>query len=574
VKRLIGAALVGALLAACSGHSGGVIPSTPHGSKAATPLNFKIKIPVAPVAPSASGKRAQHVSSATLGVGVTTYAQSDTGHTTSIGYFGNDVSPSSPACTPDGAFRVCSILAAAPAGNDTLVVTTYDQTPNGSGFFDVSANALDTGDVDFDVIEGQTNSVSVTLGGIPAQLDVSIDNPEAVFNTTLYAGMPYNIEYSALDASGAIIIGDDAYAAPLAISTTTGNAVFTIDGTPGTVLTKPDSVVTMVDSSPSHGLPTLTVSGNSLVATANYAVDPLGKTYTYGSSSNPTAIAVGTGSDEVGQPGDLFYADSNEEIVKFDAIMLTNASPLSYTGQSPEAFATTSIVQNRFAGIDVSFVTASDGSNVWIGNSDGTSALMDNTVPATANCTITNASAGDRILACGDTIADADTLAASAFPGRTFGGIVTASDGLLYYGFNDSGGTGGIGWMSPGDIGGSSDSTYATPAGDYATSIVACPNQTPNFIDVRGATTLLGQLASGGVALYSEPGPMTALTCGPNDDLYFGTDSGDIYRFSFATNTATLISSTGGSIGGMALGPDGAIWATNTPQSELLRIIP
>ena len=500
VKRLVCVAAIAAL-AACSGHAGSVIPSTTHGSNGTTPLKFSIKIPVAT---AATGARAQHVSSSTLGV------------------------------------------AAAPAGADEMVVTTYDQTPNGSGAFAGTANKLDTGVVDFTVLAGQANTISVTLGGIPAQITVAIDNPNAQFDTSLYADIPYNVEVTALDASGAMIIGSDPYARSILLSTSTGNASFTVDGSSSAVVAKPDSVVTMIDSSPSRAVPTLTANaGGGVLGTQGYAVNPLGKTVAFSAQTGPTAIVSGTGSDEIGQPGDLFYADANQEIVKFDALTLSGASPLTYAGQTPPALATTALVQNRFAGIDVSFVTASDGTQVWIGNSDGTSAGMGNTVPATANCTITNASTGSRILACGDTIVDADTLVASTFAGRTFGGIATGTAGLLYYAYN-AGGTGGIGSMAPADVGGSTDATVALPSGQYGTRIVACPNGTLYFIDVRSS----------------------------DGDLFYGTDNGSIYRVPFATNTAALVSSQAGSIGGIALGPDGAIWATNTPQNQLLRIIP
>lgn len=570
MNRCVGLALIVAL-AACSGRSGGGIVPTASGSKPAAPVAFSIRIPV-----GGSGVRAQHVSSATLGVGVTTYAQGDTGHVTSIGYFGNDVSPSSPACSTGPIYRVCSIQAAAPAGADEMVVKTYDQAPNGSGVFSGTANVLDSGKVDFTIVEGQTNAISVSLGGVPAQIEVAVDNPNALFDTTLYAGIPYNVEVSALDASGATIIGSDPYATPISLSTSTGHATFTIDGVASSALVaKPDSVVTMVDDSTSHGLPTLTATSGAILGTDNYEVDPIGTTTSFATQNGPTALASGTASSEVGQPGDLFYADANEELVKFDAITKADGI-LGYSGATPEALATTAIVQNRFAGVDVSFVTASDGTDVWIGNSDGSSASLGTTVPATANCAIANAATGSRILACGDTIDDADLSTSSAVAGRTYHGIVTGSDGDLHYTF-DAPVHGGIGSMAPGDIGGSGpDAVIDLAAGHYGTAIVDCPGGDLYFIDVDGSdgSTALGRVSGGSLSTHAITGKMTALACGPNADLYYGTDDGKIYRVPFATGVAAPVSTNGGAIAGIALGPDGAIWATDEPLNELLRVIP
>ncbi len=574
MKRYLGPALIAALTA-CSGHSGGgIVPSANGPGPGATPqapVAFSIRIPLA-----GTGVRAQHVSSATLGVGITTYAQSDGGHTTAIGYFGNDVSPTSPACTTGPVFRVCTIQAAAPAGADEMVVATYDQAPNGSGVFANTAKLLDTGKVDFTVLAGRANSISVTLGGVPAQIAVAIDNPNAIFDATLYAGMPYNVEVSAQDASGATIIGSDPYAAPIALSTSTGNATFTIDGAASTLVTKPDSVVTMVDASTSPGLPTLVATGNGgIIGTANYSVDPIGATTAFASRTGPTAIASGTASSEVGQPGDLFYADANEELVKFDT--LTKAeSILGYSGATPAALATTAIVQNRFAGVDVSFVTASDGTDVRIGTSDGGPALLGTTVPAASNCAIANAATGSRILACGDTIDDVDLATSSTTAGRTYSGITTGADGRLHYAFRAPAG-GGIGSMAPGDIGGPGpDAVIDLAGGHHGTAIVSCPDAALYFIDVDDGdgSTALGEIAAGSLATHAVSGTMTALTCGPNDDLYYGTDDGKIYRVALATDVASLVSSNGGAIAGITLGPDGAIWATDSPFDRILRVIP
>ncbi len=575
MKRFVSIALI-ASLAACSGHSGGgMLPATNGGgSHASTPLRFSIKIPNAP-----QGIRPQHVSSSTLGVGVTTYAQSDTGHSTSIGYFGNDVSPSSPTCSSGPVFRVCTIQAAAPAGADEMVVTTYDQAPNGSGFFDVSADALDTGNVDFTVLEGQSNSIAVSLGGIPAQVNVAIDNPNAIFDTALYATIPYNVEVSVLDASGATIIGADLFSSPIVLSSSDGNAVFTIDGSPGTVVPKPNSVVTMVDASTAHHVPTLVATGpGGVIGTVGYEVNPSGTTTRYASSASPTAIVSGTQSNEVGQPGVLFYADATEEINKFDAITYGNAV-LSYSGATPEALHTTAMVQNRFAGLDVSFATAFDGTQVYIGNSDGSSALLDNTIVTTGDCNgITNGANGSRILACGDQIIDSDYGVDTEFAGRTFGGIVSGANGALFYAF-DASPAGGIGTMLVGDIGGTTDTSFPLASGHYATAIVACPDSKMYFLDGDHADSTSWSLDSittdGTSVVYPVTGTPTALTCGPDNAVWFGTADGTIERFDIGTaGTTTESTSPGGSIGGIALGPDGAIWATDTPNSQLLRIIP
>jgi sugar lactone lactonase YvrE len=163
------------------------------------------------------------------------------------------------------------------------------------------------------------------------------------------------------------------------------------------------------------------------------------------------------------------------------------------------------------------------------------------------------------------------------FPGRTFYGITTSgSDGKLYYTF-DAPTQGGIGSMGPDTIGTPpSDTVVDLAPGHYGTAIVTCPDNNQYFIDVDSSdsSTMIGSLVAGSVSTFPAPGAMTVLTCGPNDDLYYGTTDGKVYHVPLATFTAALAIDLGGAIGGITLGPDGAIWATDTPQNRLYRIIP
>lgn len=561
MKRTIAVACIAAL-AACSGHSGGS-SVVPRAAGTQAPLTFSISVPVA------SGVRPQRVSSSALGVGVTTYAHSDTAHATPIGYFGNDISASSPQCAISGAFRVCTIHAAAPAGVDDLVVTTYDAVPNGGGTFP-TAHALDTGTVTMSVVAGTANSAGVTLGGIPAAITVSIDNPYALYDTHLYGAMPYTVEVSAQDASGATIIGSDPYAAPIALSSTSGSASFAVNGTAATAVAAPTDRVTLSDANAAAGTYTLTASSTGATSgTSDYALLPQGSTTALAANTSPGAIAAGS-------DGNMYYADASAEIVSIDPATGAQQAD-SLGGQVPAALAVTSLATFPVVGIDVAFVTASDGTGVWPGSLSGGTPTFGMFSASAANCNTTVSSALVQYLACADQLIDANGGSASTFPGRAFGEIAIGPDGNLWYAYDVSG-QGWLGTMAPSALGGSTDATYELAAGYYANQIAVCPNGKVYVLEeytLSPAGSALGEFdTSGASTLYAFPATVASIACGPDNSVWAGGFLGALYRYDATTHAVTTVSLPGGVIAALALGPDGKMWATDQSGSRILTIVP
>lgn len=563
MKRIL-AAFALAAIAGCSARAGGTA-IVPQGDGAgAAPLKFSIRIPLA------SGARTARVSSNTQGVGVQTYLQSDTGHTNAIGYFGNDVSASSPNCTAAAFSRVCTIQAAAPAGADTFVVTTYDAVPDGSGNFPTAA-ALDTGTVDATIVQGASNTVAVTLGGIPSVLQLSIDNPHAGYDAHLYGGDAYTVEVSALDADGEQIIGSDPYATPIALGAN-ATATTTVNGASSTLVHAPSDRVTLTESATHFATLGATAQGAS-AATASYNSLARGATTSYATEASPGAIASGTDAD-------LYYGDAAQEIVRVD-LPSAGGTALTYAGAlSPEGGPIHAIVRFLFAGIDVSYVTAYDGAGVWVGNSDGSGAEFNTAqTPTAGDCGIANGYGGDRWLACsGGSIIDADSTAVgtatgpSYSPARGLDGhlwwlTVDPTEGLVVEGEDEA----SIGVDPPAVV----TPVEASPDTGQAMLLVSCPDG--NAYAAYTGTSSGPSAVRVGIGSLGSVAPLTAsptaLACGPSGGAYIGEADGSVQWYRDGDG-AVAIASLGNAVGGVTLGPDGAMWATVTADDKLWRIIP
>jgi hypothetical protein len=268
-------AVSGLLVAAGCGGPGSSsqnMPSTAQGRLATT---IKVRIPGSSA--SAARRQIKFVSGATNGVLVQVYAHSDTSHGTLLGSSATDVSSGSVACGGvTGTPRTCSILIPAPAGNDDFVFTTYDGAPVSGSF--VSANLLGTGTVNQTIVANQSNTISVTLGGVITALTVA-----STF--VVAAGSTVTIPVSASDASGETIIGADPYASPITATLTetggTGHASLHIGGITTTglsgTLTSPDDILAVAyDGLGGTGYSasvTLTVVG-STVTPKTITIDP------------------------------------------------------------------------------------------------------------------------------------------------------------------------------------------------------------------------------------------------------------------------------------------------------------
>ena len=164
-------------LAACGG--GGshapLLPVTPGGAAPATTGTAKFTILVPNPAPATSGKRRAFVSPSANGALATTYAHSDTNHTTPLGSAASDISASSSACTTVATGRNCVITVQAPAGNDDFVFVLYDAAPV-NGTIPSTAHVLGIAGATQTIAAGTVNVIFASVGGVIAGFGGSTTN--------------------------------------------------------------------------------------------------------------------------------------------------------------------------------------------------------------------------------------------------------------------------------------------------------------------------------------------------------------------------------------------------------------
>ncbi len=166
-----------------------------------------------------------------------------------------DLTTGSPNCVT-GPAPACSATVAAPAGNDTLVVTLYD----GAG---ATGNVLATKTLAQTIAANSTNTISLVLNGVVSSISVS---PAA---QTVPAGVATSLPVvvNAYDAQNNIIVGPGNYADangnPLTITLAATQTTPTVQ-TPYTAGSATLSATTL--TGPSTAL-TITYDGNALLST-------------------------------------------------------------------------------------------------------------------------------------------------------------------------------------------------------------------------------------------------------------------------------------------------------------------
>jgi DNA-binding beta-propeller fold protein YncE len=193
-----------AALAACGGGHSGAIPAPNASSSAATTARLLITVPNA--VNTASVRQAAYVSASTKSV---TIDAKPHGSPTSVAGFPqtSNLTPTSPGCTSVSGGTQCTLPIALLAGNYDITVTTFDAT-GGAGN---TLSAAQT--VPFDVLQAQVNTLSISLGGVPASITVV---PAGGLTGSVAAGftLPSNTTATAtiegLDADGNVILGSGA----------------------------------------------------------------------------------------------------------------------------------------------------------------------------------------------------------------------------------------------------------------------------------------------------------------------------------------------------------------------------
>lgn len=223
--RGLAAIVIVSFLTACGG--GGTTPATHGGSGSGTngaktaPVSMTIKFNATS---GTAARHRQYVSRATKGVGVFFQAHDPATLPTTeaalatptfatqvgVGHVGQNVS-----CTADlgnGAFD-CTLLIAAPVGDDDIQITTWDAAPNtdgyGGNFSAVGDNDLSTNVLSNQlVLQDETNQFNLALDGVLASVYLSIAPAQALSGS---APQTLTLNVSGKDADGDVIIGSQPY---------------------------------------------------------------------------------------------------------------------------------------------------------------------------------------------------------------------------------------------------------------------------------------------------------------------------------------------------------------------------
>ena len=186
---LLSAALAAVLLAGCGGGNASPVPGRLPASGKQVSVAFSIMIPSA----STSGRtrRPAYISAATQSAVVNVTAAGAPATRTVV------------LCVASQ----CAGTVPAPIGLDTFTVSLNDK-PDGTG------NTLSAGQTTATIIEGQANAVSVTVNGVIASLEVSLDQTSPPVN----APATITVLVKAYDAAGRTIIGPGTYDNPIALT--------------------------------------------------------------------------------------------------------------------------------------------------------------------------------------------------------------------------------------------------------------------------------------------------------------------------------------------------------------------
>jgi hypothetical protein len=200
--------------AGCGGGGGGsaalppVTPPTGGPSSAPASLVFSIAIPSGSGTSSAQ-RRARYISAGTKSATIAFGANRQTVNCTTM----------------------CVATLEASPGQQTFTASLYDQ-PNGGG------NILSIGTTIATIVAGAQNVVSVSFGGVPAKLAVSLASASA--NAGSAAQIPVVVR--AIDAAGYTIVGPEPYASAISVAVDDVSGATTLSRT---TLTAPGDALTL-----------------------------------------------------------------------------------------------------------------------------------------------------------------------------------------------------------------------------------------------------------------------------------------------------------------------------------------
>lgn len=279
-KTITGAiiALAG-LLAGCGGAGAPAMPPSVHTSKAAG-TRVVIQIPPKSSTASSAARQPQYVSPSTQSITVSV----DGGPATA-----QNLTPGSPNCDVPAPLSplTCTVNISAAPGTHTFTFVTYDGL-NGTG------NVLSTNSVSQNIVANQSNTVNVTLDGVPKSFQVLPLPSLGAIQGTATSGFQflgretYTMEIDAVDADGNYILGPGAPALRVSVSNASVGSGVTVtaasNGNPNEFVVK----------STGFGSATLAIAAGSALTT-NVPLVSAAVTTTIAGAAGTNGFADGSG---------------------------------------------------------------------------------------------------------------------------------------------------------------------------------------------------------------------------------------------------------------------------------------
>jgi len=514
--------------------------------------------------PSGSLKRRAFVSSSANGALVTTYAHSDTNHTTPLGSSATNISPSSGACTTVSGGRNCTIAIAAPAGSDDFVFGLYDASPV-NGAIPSTAHELGVAGVTQTIKAATTNTVSAAISAIIAGFSGSTTNVDEAADGNAHT---VALVISPTD------FGDNAITAGAA------NAPYA------------NPITATVTESGGSGYTLLSLNGGtpSASVTLTKATDTLAAVYNGGGTSGYSATVTLTSSPVNGQGGATIESLSLTPI-----LFVTN--PTVFYSPSPAQLNTYPEGQHVLL---ISEPTAASGTTYTATSTGCTNILSVGTVVGKGTKATLLVVGGTQTSTSGCSLAISDgtltfpvtvtnklrsgppaspTITEYATTANLPYGIVTGADGNLWF---TEAGTPAISELNY------KEATSGAPMTSYYTSY---PVSSQGFIQPIGdtlgpdgnvwfgdnCTSLVGKITTSGAISKYDSSFIGAITITPGLDgnVWFGDyNVSSIYGINTVTGgvSSPVTIPDAGSTQGVALGSDGSVWYADFCNDVIGRI--
>jgi DNA-binding beta-propeller fold protein YncE len=272
-------AAVAAFGAPGCGGSGSISPVTHAPTPAEKTGTARFVIDGAPASGTETHtRRPRYISPATQSITINVTQQ---GSATSVNGYPQtaNLTPTSSGCSSTLASTQCTVSLALPPGDYDATLTTYDQQNAAGNQLSAAQN------VPFSVTAGTTNTIALTVGGIPTAVRIIADSPatiagDPVNGFTLPTGNNGYVTVLGVDADGNYILGIGAPAVALSSSDTSAYTI-TVSGT-----SAPNRLL-LTNAAPYAGAALLTASVTPTAQSGASALTMLARV-----SSQPSVIYV------------------------------------------------------------------------------------------------------------------------------------------------------------------------------------------------------------------------------------------------------------------------------------------